>query len=70
GNGTKALLLFIDYWKKLGYSHIYTQTWSGNYPMIKLADKLGFKEVCRKKDYREVNGQKYDAVTFKLDFSK
>lgn len=67
GNGTNALLLFADYWKNLGYSKLYTQTWAGNYPMIKLAQKLGFKEFYRKKDYRTVNGQKYDAVTFLIE---
>jgi len=32
-------------------------------PMLKL-----FQEVCRKKDYREVRGKKYDAITWRLDF--
>jgi len=35
--------------------------------MVRVAEKLGFKEVCRKKDYREVNGKKYDAITWRLD---
>lgn len=67
GIGTKALKGFIDYLSKQGYKMIYTQTWSGNYPMIRVAEKLGFKEVARKKDYRDVSGKKYDALTFRLD---
>jgi len=67
GNGTKALQLFMDYLKQHGYTSVYTQTWSGNTPMLRVAEKLGFKEVFRKVDHREVNGAKYDAVTFKLD---
>ena len=34
--------------------------------MIALAEKLGFKEVRRLKDLREVNGEKYDGLTFAI----
>lgn len=67
GIGTKALKGFIDYWSKQGNTFIYTQTWSGNYPMIRVAEKLGFKEIARKKEHREVEGKMYDALTFRLD---
>ena len=67
GNGTKALQMYIDYLKEHGHKSFYTQTWSGNLPMIRVAEKLGFKEVCRKKDYREVRGNLYDAITWRLD---
>ncbi len=67
GNGTKALQLFIEYLHRHGHDSLYTQTWSGNYPMIKLAEKLGFKEVFRKENLRVVDGKRYDAVTFRLD---
>ena len=67
GNGTKALQMYIDYLKEHGQKSFYTQTWSGNLPMIRVAEKLGFKEVCRKKDYREVRGNLYDAITWRLD---
>jgi len=43
---------------------LYTQTWSGNTPMVRLAEKLGFSETERKRYYREVRGRKYDALTF------
>lgn len=68
GAGTEALRLFIAYLKGRGYPAAYTQTWSGNLPMIRVAEKLGFREVCRKVGFREVRGEKYDAVTFRLDF--
>jgi len=67
GYGTKALLLFIDYLFSQGEKSFFIQTWSGNYPMIKVIEKLGFKEYDRKKDYRLVNGKKYDAITYCLD---
>ena len=70
GIGTKALKGFIDYWRKQGNTFVFTQTWSGNYPMIRVAEKLGFKEIARKKDYREVKGEKYDALTFRLDIEE
>ena len=67
GVGTEALRLFIEYMKSRGYPAVYTQTWSGNLPMLRVAEKLGFREVCRKTGIREVRGQQYDAVTFRLD---
>ena len=33
----------------------------------KLAEKLGFREILRKKNFRTVNGKKYDAITFLLN---
>ena len=67
GNGTKAFVMFLDYLSSHGAKHFYTQTWSGNLPMLRLAEKLGFQEVHRVREYREVNGQKFDAITFRLD---
>lgn len=67
GSGTEAMKQFMDYLAANGQKSLYTQTWSGNYPMLRLAEKLGFKEVYRKKDYREINGQKYDALLLRLD---
>lgn len=63
GVGTKALSAFMEYLKEQGYKTLYTQTWSGNIPMLRVAEKLGFQEIARKKDYREVDGKKYDALT-------
>ena len=67
GFGTKALAAFINYYLENGEDEIYCQTWSGNLRMIKCAEKLGF-EICKRKiDYREVNGKKYDGLTFRLE---
>ena len=35
--------------------------------MIHLAEKLGFVECDRDMDEREIDGQKYDGLTFKLE---
>ena len=63
GYGREALTLFLDYLKSRGHTCVFTQTWSGNAPMLRLAERLGFREYARAKDLRTVNGQKYDAVT-------
>ena len=68
GCGTKAFQMYMDYLKAHGHKSFYTQTWSGNLAMVRVAEKLGFKEVCRKENYREVNGGMYDAITWRLDF--
>ena len=68
GHGTEALRRFRDYLASKGQKALYTQTWSGNYPMLKVAEKLGFKEVYRVKDYREIDGQKWDALLLRVDF--
>ena len=65
--GTEALRQFIRYLKEHGSASVYTQTWSGNTRMLRVAEKLGFTEVYRKKDFRNVNGKLFDAVTLKLD---
>jgi RimJ/RimL family protein N-acetyltransferase len=67
GVGTKALIGFMEYLKAQGHEILYTQTWSGNMPMLRMAEKLGFREIARKRDYREVRGKMYDALTFQLE---
>lgn len=66
GYGTLALKMFIDYLFKNNKKEIFIQTWSGNLPMIKVIERLGFIEYFRKKDYRTVNNKKYDAITYLL----
>ena len=66
GIGTAALRAFINYYFERGTGEIYTQTWSGNERMIRCAEKLGFAEFDRRVGEREVNGRKYDALTFIL----
>lgn len=70
GLGYSTLHLFINYLISQGEYDIYTQTWSGNTKMIKLAEKLGFEECKRKKDIRKVRGQQYDGLTFRLNMEK
>ena len=63
GYGYNALAMFMAYL----FEHedvLYTQTWSGNTPMLRLAEKLGFTECGRIPGIREVRGGKYDALTF------
>ena len=67
GWGTKALTAYIRYHLKAGYTDLYTQTWSGNTRMIRLAEKLGFRECRRLSGVRQVRGGTYDALTFRLD---
>lgn len=67
GLATHALRLFMAYLCTLGFTELYTQTWSGNERMIKLAEKLGFTECCRKPKLRTVRGQQYDGLTFRKE---
>lgn len=70
GYATEAFCMFINYLLEQGEDPIFTQTWSGNERMIHVAEKIGFEECCRKKDFREVRGRKYDGLTFKLNEEK
>lgn len=67
GWGAQALAVFLCYLLEHGYTHLYTQTWSGNFRMTGLAKKLGFRECRRKKGIRWVRGKTYDGLTFRLD---
>ncbi len=67
GAGTEALRQFIDYLKAHGARRVFTQTWSGNVRMLRVAEKLGFVPYACAKDLRTVRGRKYDALTLKLD---
>ena len=66
GYGLQAFSAAVKYLKDSGLSDIYTQTWSGNSAMVKLAEKTGFKLVDVKKDARTFKGKKYAALTFKM----
>ena len=67
GWGAKALTGYILYHLSAGYTDLYTQTWSGNTRMIRLAEKLGFRECRRLPGLRTVRGAVYDGLTFRLD---
>jgi RimJ/RimL family protein N-acetyltransferase/N-acetylglutamate synthase-like GNAT family acetyltransferase len=67
GCGRNALLLYIAYvFTHKEVDEIYTQTWSGNLPMIKMAESIGFAEIGRIKGIRRVKGERYDALTFSM----
>ena len=70
GWGTKALTAWVRYWLDRGCRELYTQTWSGNTRMIGLAKKLGFVEYLRKPGIRQVRGEVYDGLTFRLDVGR
>ena len=67
GWGAQALAAFLRCHLDGGYAQLYTQTWSGNVRMTALAEKLGFRECRRKEGIRQVRGETYDALTFRLD---
>jgi len=62
GIGTAALEAFMDYYK--GENEFFLETWSGNIPMIRCAEKLGFSEVGREKAAYNIDGELFDALTF------
>ena len=66
GVGTNALRAFMNYYFENGVDELYTQTWSGNVRMLRCAEKLGFTECNRNVGTREVDGQHYDGLTFRL----
>lgn len=67
GVGTEALRQFVRYLGDKGYPRVYTQTWSGNTAMLRVAEKLGFTPICRLPGHRIVRGKTYDALTFQLE---
>ncbi len=67
GTGTAAFRMYIEHLRTHGHASFFTQTWSGNRAMMRVAEKLGFREVCRMTGYREVGGQRFDAITYRLD---
>lgn len=70
GFGTRALAVYIRYFLDNGREELYLQTWSGNFRMLRCAEKLGFTECNRAAGLRHVRGDVYDGLTFKLDVEK
>ena len=64
GLGFDAYNCYMDFIRTKGYKRVYTQTWSGNIPMINLAHKTGFHLINRVKDCRMVDGVTYDSLTY------
>lgn len=70
GYATEAWLMLIDWLLDNGQENIYTQTWSGNYPVQGLFKKLGFELINTNKAYQTVKGKEVDGLTFKLNKDK
>lgn len=67
GNGRRALECWMDYlFSERQLFRLYTQTWSGNLQMIRLAARLGFQEIERRIGIREVRGDQFDAITYEI----
>ncbi len=67
GLGTEALCLWIDYlFESLDLRRIRLGTWSGNRRMVRCAEKCGFVLVGRTVANREVRGERYDGLEFRL----
>lgn len=65
GIGEKALRKWIDFWlDEQELETLYCEIWSGNIPMMKLAEKVGFVELEREKNIRRVRGKDYDGITY------
>ncbi|WP_420642189.1 GNAT family N-acetyltransferase [Candidatus Leptofilum sp.] len=66
GLGFEALGLWCDYlWHAMpDLARLDLRTWSGNVGMMRLAEKLGFKEEARFRDARIVNGEFFDSMGY------
>lgn len=66
GYGREAFALFTEYIaRSYPQLEIYCQTWSGNLPMMALAESVGFELCRRQQNARTVRGQRYDALTYR-----
>ncbi len=67
GVATIAFALHAEFrFKTEGCPRLYTETWSGNLPMVGLAMRAGFVECEREVGRREVRQRSYDALCFVL----
>jgi len=66
GIGFDALSLWIDYLFKQDKNllRLDLRTWSGNFGMMKLAEKLGFKKEAVFRKARIVNDKYYDGIGY------
>lgn len=67
GLGAEAFTLFERYLFDFGITEVYTQTWSGNFRMMALAEKLDYHIYHIKRGKYTVNGDKYDLITYKKE---
>ena len=67
GLGTEALRLWLDHvFANLDVHRVALGTWSGNVRMVRCAEKCGFVLEERFPGQREVRGQRYDGLSFRL----
>lgn len=66
GIGGTAFAAWMDYLFSQGFNELYTQTWSGNVRMLRMAERLGFTLCHRKIGNFTVRGQVYDGVTLRI----
>ncbi|MBU5437820.1 GNAT family N-acetyltransferase [Tissierella sp. MSJ-40] len=69
GLGKQAFSLWIAYlFNTTRLDNIYTETWSGNFRMIGLAQDIGFCEVAEERSIKtiEVDGKLFDGIVFNL----
>ena len=66
GIGNEALGLWSDYLLQAQplFMRLDLRTWSGNAGMMRLVQKLGFKEEARFRNARLVDGQYYDGLGY------
>ncbi len=66
GIGYEALGLWSDYLLQTqpAFARLDLRTWSGNAGMMRLAQKLGYKEEARFRKARIVDGQYYDGMGY------
>lgn len=70
GLGTQALTAFCKHFLDHGKMNLRLQTWSGNYRMVRCAEKVGFVECNRFAGNRHIRGGIYDGLTFQLDLDR
>ena len=66
GRGERAFSAFIHYLFSAGFTCVYTETWSGNLPMIRLAGKCGFTLANRTPQTCPVGDGIYDGLLFRV----
>ena len=66
GLGREALALWIDYLFERGpdFARIDLRTWSGNERMMRLAEKLGFRQEACFRKARVIDGEYYDSLAY------
>jgi RimJ/RimL family protein N-acetyltransferase len=68
GLGAEAFRLWVEHvLEERDLARVYCETWSGNVRMIRLAERMGFREIRRRVDVRSVWGKRWDALRFVID---